>query len=83
MTSKIPVFSFEGTHLDIGYQHGLGCRSRIEKSISFYDSLFKLETTKLKTLANHFKEQIMTFNPKFATEIEAIAEGADVEPYWI
>lgn len=83
MTTKIPVFTFEGSRKEIGLQHGETCRSRIEKSISFYDSLFKIDNTKLKHLANHFKEQIKAFNPVYCTEIEAIAEGADVEPYWI
>ena len=82
-TKKIQVIDLEGSPKDIGYQHGLICRSRIEKSIAYYDNLFKIEPSKLKQLANHFKDQISSFNPKYAVEIEAIAEGADIEPYWI
>ena len=83
MTNKIPIFSLHGSSKEIGYQHGSLLKSRIEKSISLYDNLFNLENGKIKRLAQHYREQIHSFNPNYCTEIEAIAEGADVEPYWI
>ena len=83
MAIKFPVITLEGNPQEIGYQHGSTCQSLIEKNISFYDNLFNLEKTKLKHLSNHYKEKIAGFNPNYTVEIEAIAEGADVEPYWI
>ena len=83
MVKKFPVITLEGNPQEIGFQHGSTCRSLIEKNISFYDNLFNLEKTKLKYLSSHYKEKIFAFNPNYTVEIEAIAEGADVEPYWI
>ncbi len=83
MTEKFPVIELQGTPEEIGFQHGYQCRSRIEKNIQFYDNLFNLDNSKLQKLANHYKNEIFNFNPKYAREIESIAQGADVEPYWI
>lgn len=83
MTEKFPVIDLKGTPEEIGYQHGSKLRSRIEQNISFYEKLFNLENKRLQRLAYHYKDEIVNFHPKYAKEIEAIAEGANVEPYWI
>ena len=83
MTDKFPVIDLKGSPEEIGYQHGTKLRSRIEQNISFYESIFNLETSKVRRLADHYKNEIINFHPKYSTEIEAIAQGADVEPFWI
>ena len=83
MNNKFPVITLEGTPKELGYQHGSKCKSRIEKNISFYENLFNLEKSKIKRLSANYKEKILAFNPKYCEEIDAIAEGADVEPFWI
>lgn len=77
------MIDLQGTPKEIGFQHGSILKSRIEKNISFYESLFNLEKRKLKKLADHYKDQIQAFNPKYCIEMDAIAEGADIEPFWI
>lgn len=83
MTERFPIIDLHGKPEEIGFQHGSILKSRVEKNISFYENLFNLEKSKVKKLADHYKDQIQAFNPKYCVEIEAIAEGADVEPFWI
>lgn len=83
MNVKFPLITLEGTPEEIGYQHGVKLKPKIEQNISFYENLFNLEKEKVKQLSARYKEKILAFNPKYCNEIDAIAEGADVEPYWI
>ena len=83
LTERFPLINLQGSSKEIGYQHGYKCKNLIEKNITFYDNLFNLEKSKLKVLAAHYKEQIQIFNPKYCVEMDAIAEGAEVEPFWI
>ncbi len=80
---KIPIIHISGTPRERGYQYGVSCKERIEKNIALYKRLFNLDKKQLQELADHYKKQIQDFNPLFNTEIEAIADGAGVEPYWI
>jgi isopenicillin-N N-acyltransferase-like protein len=83
MAEKFPIIDLEGTAKEIGYQHGYKCKDRIEKNISLYENVFNLERSKLIKLSNHYEKKINAFNPKYGIEIESIAEGAEVEPFWI
>ncbi|MCE7735395.1 MAG: hypothetical protein GPJ54_10990, partial [Candidatus Heimdallarchaeota archaeon] len=74
-----------------GFQHGSKLKKRIELAIEFYTDVTKTlnqkdradNEKKILKYAKHFREVIRDHNPLFATEIEEIARGANVDPLWI
>ena len=38
---KFPLIELKGTHAEIGFQHGLKLKNRIEKAIEFYKDVTK------------------------------------------
>ena len=80
---KIPLIHIYGSAEERGYQYGTSCKERIVKNISLYEKLFNLDKLHIKELANHYKDQIKAFNPNFIIEMDAVAKGAGVEPFWI
>jgi isopenicillin-N N-acyltransferase-like protein len=79
---KFPLISLEGTDKEIGIQHGKLLRGRILKTIDFYKTIFPPHD-QIVQAAQHFKQIIQKHNPKYIDEIEGIAEGADIDPFWI
>lgn len=88
---KFPLIELKGTHAEIGFQHGLKLKNRIEKAIEFYKDVTKKlnhhernkNETEILNYASHFRDIIKERNQLFATEIEEIARGAEVDPLWI
>lgn len=64
-------------------QHGQKLKERILETIKFYKKIFHKDEKEILETAKKFKDIIKGFNPEYATEIEAIAEGASVNPLWI
>ena len=58
-------------------------KDRIFKVIEFYQGIFKRNESEIFEVAKVFKKRIKDFNPAYCVEIEAIAEGAEVDPLWI
>lgn len=72
---------------EIGFQHGKALADQIHRNIEFYKPIFLNnlgDEAKALKLAESFKQQIEAFNPKYITEIDHIAQGAQVsEPLWL
>jgi len=83
----IKTVSLSGTPEEIGYQHGQFLTEQIHHNIDFYRSLFLDylgSEIKILEAAQRFKESIQGFNPKFISEIDQIALGANLsEPLWL
>jgi isopenicillin-N N-acyltransferase-like protein len=73
----------EGTHEEIGFQHGVTLKSRIQQNIEYYGTIFNQPEGEIFKKAEHFKRVISEFNPDYPLEIEALAKGAEVHPGWI
>lgn len=88
---KFPVIDISGNNYELGFQHGELLANRIKKSIEFYidvtetldEKARKENAEKVLALGRRFKEIITNFNRDYSVEIEAIAEGAKVDPLWI
>ncbi|MHA2364483.1 MAG: C45 family autoproteolytic acyltransferase/hydrolase [Candidatus Hodarchaeales archaeon] len=83
MVEKFPLINLKGTPKEIGYNHGKLLEERIQLTVKWYKDIIQVDDTKLLELASHFKSKIFEFNPKYCEEIDAIAEGANIDPLWI
>ena len=80
---NFPLLELSGTPKEIGLAHGKALQERIKKTIAFYKTIFKKEDTLILQQAAHFQKVITKTFPQYAEEIEAIAEGAELDPLWI
>ncbi len=80
---KFPYIALSGTPREIGLDHGRLLKNRILKMIEFYQGVFDRTEDEIFERAGVFKKRIMEFNLAYSEEIEAIAEGAEVDPLWI
>lgn len=83
MQEKFPHIILEGSHYKIGLQHGRQLRERIFQSVDFYKKIWQTTDDQIFKAAESFAEVIQIQFPHYATEIEAIAEGAEIDPRWI
>jgi isopenicillin-N N-acyltransferase-like protein len=83
MTQRFPEITISGQADERGFQHGQTLADRIGRTVEFYNRLFGKSEPELFRLAGQFKEKIHTFNPAYATEIEAVAAGAGLNPLYI
>ncbi|UCG01948.1 MAG: hypothetical protein JSW11_20405 [Candidatus Heimdallarchaeota archaeon] len=80
---KFPLIVLKGDPSKIGFEHGKILKERIGKTISWYKSIIPRKESEVLSLAAHFKSKISRFDPNYCNEIEALAEGAEVDPLWI
>lgn len=80
---NFPIIVLKGDPSNIGFQHGKILRERIKKTISWYKSILPRKESEILSLAAHFKSEIFRFEPNYCDEIEALADGAEVDPLWI
>ncbi len=83
MNEKFPLIELEGDHRTIGFNHGKILTERILQTIDFYKKIFKGDEKTIFKAAKYYKSKISEFNNAYCEEIEAIAEGAEVNPLWI
>ena len=82
MTQQLEFVQLEGTHRDIGLQHGRRLCERISRTALFYnDVLFQGQSDLIEEQGNLYLSQIDQFNQGFGDEIRGIAEGSD-QPVW-
>ena len=55
----------------------------IKVYVNWYKKIIAREEKELDEIISHFKSIINEFNPHYCEEIEAIADGATIEPKWI
>ncbi len=79
----LPLITLSGGPADRGAQHGTALKERIHRMIEVYGSFFGRPEGEIFDIAGHFKSVINDFEPDYGTEIEAIAEAANVNPLWI
>ena len=83
MAEKFPIIQLEGSPREIGLEHGKQLADRIGKTIEVYKRVFAKTDEKIFKAAEHFKTKITEFSKDYAEEIDAIAEGAQVDQRWI
>ncbi|MBS3168969.1 peptidase C45 [Candidatus Woesearchaeota archaeon] len=81
--TNFPLIELSGTPQEIGFAHGKLLKGRIKKTLAFYKTIFKKEDKIILQQAAHFQKVIIKTFPQYAEEIEAIAEGAELDPLWI
>ena len=78
MNDRFPLIKLEGDHQTIGFNHGKILTERILQTIEFYKRIFKGDEKSIFKAAKYYKSKISEFNKAYCEEIEAIAEGAEV-----
>ena len=81
--TKFPIIKLHGSPSEVGLEHGRILKSKIEEALTYYLKLFDKKDSELQARGSHFKNQILKFNPKYCTEINAIARGAGLDEYLI
>ena len=85
--SELPYITVRGGPYERGLSHGRELKERIHLTFDFYQkAIFKnspLTEVQIKERASKVKKLIKDFNEDFAIEIEAIAEGADIDAWKI
>ena len=79
----LPIIFIKGCAEERGFQHGQKLRQEIHQVIQFYQQIFQKNPEDIFREAAHFQVKIKEYNDKYAQEIEALAEGAQVNPLWI
>lgn len=82
--TAFPLLRLQGSPSEIGFQHGSLLRERIRGCFDLYRSLIsRFSDDDVRRFAATFRQSIAAFHPPFAEEIDAIAEGAGLEPWKI
>ncbi len=77
---KRRVIELSGSPLERGIQHGSALAREIKECIMFYCRVFHMTEEELAQNGAMFKGTISAWNTAYATEIEGIATGAEVDP---
>ncbi|MCB9808934.1 hypothetical protein H6776_00880 [Candidatus Nomurabacteria bacterium] len=83
MLKNFPYIEISGDAHERGLQHGSQLKERIHANIAFYKKIIKASEEDLLLKVKHFQKIIQGFNYEYAIEIDAIAEGASVDPVWV
>jgi isopenicillin-N N-acyltransferase-like protein len=78
-----PKISIRGSPDEIGFVHGRQLSKRIRATIRFYTGMFRKAQDQIFEAASYYQARIEEFDGDYATEIEALARGAEVNPLWI
>lgn len=80
--ANLPLIRLQGSHEEIGFQHGARLRRRIRENYAFYtEKLMVLRGFDLEHFGRQFLECVRGRFPHYAREMEAIAAGAEI-PSW-
>ncbi|MDZ7826059.1 MAG: C45 family peptidase [Gammaproteobacteria bacterium] len=79
----MPRLDLEGDARSRGLSHGEALREDIAATIDIYRGLFDLEEATVRERAAGFAAVVHGWQPELATEIEAIALGADQPAHWL
>ncbi|CAG8022578.1 unnamed protein product [Penicillium salamii] len=75
--------TLRGSPREIGLQHGRALREQIHSQVSIYDSMFQqksnLSWEEVREVAKEFQSTLKVLTPHLLTEMEGIAEGADLD----
>ena len=81
----LPYITLSGSPRERGLAHGRQLKDRIHKTFNFYQqAIFQnssLNVEHIQARARQVAKLIEEFEPDFVTEIEAIAEGADIDSW--
>jgi isopenicillin-N N-acyltransferase-like protein len=84
---SLPVFVFSGNARERGLSHGRQLKDRIHKTFNFYEqAIFQnssLSIRQIKHRAAQLAKLIKDYQQDFITELEAIAEGAEIDSWKI
>ncbi len=85
--AHIPQFTVSGDARALGLSHGRQLKKRIHETFDFYaQEVFRnstLSTEEIRQRAGKVRELIVAFKPDYATEIDAIAEGAEMDSWQV
>ena len=79
----LPRISIKGSPEELGFQHGDRLAEKINNTIEFYAKVSGDSHEDLLSKARYFKQKIKEYNYDYVREIEALSEGADINPLWI
>lgn len=78
MTSSYPLIFAEGTHRELGRQHGRQCRDLLKRFVEYLAEGMKITREELHGRAMQFLPLYEKHCPHLVEEIEGLAEGAGV-----
>jgi isopenicillin-N N-acyltransferase-like protein len=79
----IRVLDLCGDARECGLAHGRALRGEIEQCLAAYSIVLDRSEAALRELARGIESAVRTYEPRLVEEMNAIAEGAGVDPFWI
>jgi isopenicillin-N N-acyltransferase-like protein len=79
---EFPLFDVEGSPAEMGRAYGRLAGEYIHRSIAIYQNAYEKKGVSWETArskSREYKPQIERYNPDFLVELEAIAEGAELQ----
>jgi isopenicillin-N N-acyltransferase-like protein len=83
MDRYFPVIKIRGAAAERGRQHGTLLKERIHRTRAFYQQQFQLPEQEILSIADQFRKSTKAFREDLYSEIEALAQAAEVDPLWI
>jgi isopenicillin-N N-acyltransferase-like protein len=79
----IRVLDLSGDAHECGLAHGRALRDEIEQCLAAYSVVLDRSEAALRELALGVEAVVRAYEPSLVDEMNAIAEGAGVDPFWI
>ena len=77
------LLDLKGSPKERGYSHGKHMRHEIHVALNYYKTRFNSNRRSLEAHVDILMQQVADFRPEYIIEMDAIAEAAVVEPFWI
>ncbi|RBP84530.1 acyl-CoA:6-aminopenicillanic acid acyl transferase [Cytobacillus firmus] len=82
-TKSFPFYQFQGTHRQIGQQHGEACRELVHKNLEMATERLRRKynvSTREEVIeaALKYRSYVQKYAPQFDEEIQGLAEGAGI-----
>ena len=76
--TRYPIFRAQGTHRELGRQHGEQAASRIHAHLDYMGASMKMSRASIRKRALRFKPLCEKYCPHLLEEIQGLAEGASI-----
>ena len=83
MDDVFPIIKIQGDAAERGRTHGTQLKERIQRTIQFYRKQFQIPEQQILEISDGFRTATAAFRQDIYTEIETLAQAAEVDPLWI
>lgn len=75
--------TLKGSPSERGLAHGVQLKREIHQALAYYQSRFLSDADQLREHVQTLMQKVEAFRPEYIEEMDAIAQGAELDPFWI